>query len=159
MIGTAHDDVMRTISTAPAPPAHGRRRDTRLTSIHLRSERALLVLEVLLAVGAFAGAVALITGGVDFGDMAERLPFGSLVFGGVALALVNGLLPAAVVVATLRRKLWSRWGHVVVGVSLMAWIVVQVYFLGPPIVVLQVVYFVWGATIAVLALALLRPER
>ncbi|CAN5893947.1 hypothetical protein BH23ACT5_BH23ACT5_17570 [soil metagenome] len=135
-----------------------RRRDTRLTSIHLRSERALLVLEVLLGVGAFGAAAALIMGAVDFGEAAERLPFGSLVFGGVALALVNGVLPAAVVVATLRRKLWSRWGHVVVGASLMAWIVVQVYFLGPPIVVLQVVYFVWGATIAALALALRRHE-
>ncbi len=48
--------------------------------------RALLVLDVLLAVGAAGGSWGLISGSVDASTYVQRLPFQSTVFGGVALA-------------------------------------------------------------------------
>jgi|GEM_PF-2419195 len=116
-----------------------------------RTRRALLWLEVLLAVGAYGGAVGLITGGVDIGDAAADLPFGSTVFGGWALLIVNGLLPTLVVVGDLRRRPWAGTGHLVVGVALIGWIVVQVGLLGWPPHWLQILYFLWGWAILGLA--------
>ena len=122
-------------------------------------ERVLLWLEALLALGAFGGAVALATGGVDLGPATADLPFGSTVFAGIALGIVNGLLPTAVLVAALQRRAWALLGHWVVGVALTAWIVVQVGVLGWPPHWLQVLYFVYGLTILELARRLDREVR
>jgi hypothetical protein len=119
--------------------------------VRSRLESVLLGLESLLAVGAYAGAVGMITGDIDFGDAVARLPFQSMVFAGWALALVNGALPTLVVIGVLQRRAWSRYGHFAVGASLVAWIVVQVSVLGPPIDWLQALYFVWGVAILTLA--------
>jgi hypothetical protein len=113
-------------------------------------ERALIWLEGLLAVGAYAGAIGMITGGVDFGEAAARLPFQSMVLAGWALALVNGLLPTLVVIGVLQRRAWSGYGHITAGAGLIAWIVVQVSVLGPPIHWLQLLYFTWGVAILTL---------
>lgn len=113
------------------------------------AERALLVLETLLAIAAFGGAAGFLLAWPGFTDLAASLPFdGSLVVAGVALALVVGVLPTLVVIGTLRRRRWARPGHVVVGVALILWVVVQVVVLGPPISPLQVVYLVYGIAIA-----------
>lgn len=122
------------------------------------TERLLVGLEVVLSLGAFGGAVGVAFGGI-LGDAAERLPFGSALFAGVALVLVNGVWPLAVAIGSLRRQEWATWGHLGVGVALMGWIVVQVAFLGPPVAGLQIFYFVFGATIAGLAWRLLRRRR
>lgn len=114
-------------------------------------------LEVLLALGAYGGAVGLITGGVDLRGAEADLPFGSMAFGGWMLLLVNGVLPTVVVVGALRRRPWAPLGHLAVGVVLTGWIVVQVGFLGWPPHWLQVLYFLWG--IAIVALALRLPTR
>lgn len=121
-----------------------------------RVTTALVWLEALLAVGALAGGVGLIVGGVDLGTATTRLPFGSATFAGFALILINGVLPLTVAAAAVRRRSWAGVGHLVVGVALMTWIVVQVATLGPPIVWLQVVYFLWGMAITVLARRLRR---
>jgi hypothetical protein len=121
-----------------------------------RGEIALLWLEALLAVGAYGGAVGLIVGGVDLGEATASLPFGSAVFAGIALGLVNGVLPTVVLIGALRRAHWARVGHLVVGLSLVAWIVVQVLVLGPPLHPLQALYFAWGWIIAALAVRLLQ---
>ncbi len=134
------------MTTAPAPAQAQRRSGT---------ERTLLWLEALLAVGAYGGAIGFLAGGIDLGDAAQDLPFGSLTFAAIALALVNGVLPTAVLIGALRARAWARVGHLVVGVALVVWIVVQVAFLGPPIHVLQAIYFVWGGVIVVLALRVL----
>jgi hypothetical protein len=105
-----------------------------------------------LSIGAFAGAIALISGGIDSGEAISRLPFGSPVFGGIALAVVNGVLPAVAFVGARRGRQWARAGHLLVGSALVGWIVVQVVILGPPIAWLQVLYFIWGLTIIGLAL-------
>lgn len=117
-----------------------------------RAGRALLWLEILLAIGAFGGAIGLITGGVDLGDAAADLPFGSMAFGGWALLVVNGLLPTVVVIGALRGRPWAETGHLVVGTALIGWIVVQVGFLGWPPHWLQILYFLWGWVILGLAI-------
>jgi hypothetical protein len=133
----------------PAPSRH-----------RARTETSLLWLEALLALGAYGGAVALMTGAIDLAEATAELPFsGSTLFAGAALGLVNGVLPTVVLVAALRRRPWARVGHLVVGVALMAWIVVQVAVLGPPIVTIQIVYFVWGLAIVLLARRLRGPVR
>lgn len=117
-----------------------------------RSGRALLWLEILLAIGAYGGAIGLITGSVDLGDAAADLPFGSMAFGGWALLVVNGLLPTVVVIAALRGRPWAETGHLAVGVALIGWIVVQVSLLGWPPHWLQTLYFLWGWAILGLAI-------
>ena len=123
------------------------------------AERVLLWLEALLAVGAFGGALGLATGGVDLGPSTADLPFGSTVFAGVALGIVNGLLPTAVLIGALQQRAWALLGHWVVGAALTAWIVVQVGFLGWPPHWLQVLYFAYGLTILGLARRLDREVR
>jgi uncharacterized membrane protein len=79
------------------------------------------------AVGAWAGAFGLITGGTDFGDtINDRLPFHSLVLAGLALATIVGI-PLTVLA-------WSAWTSawrtdelaLVVGLMLIGWIVGQI---------------------------------
>lgn len=114
---------------------------------------SLLWLEAVLAIGAYAGATGLVLAGRQMiGDAAGDLPFASPVFGGIALAIVNGLLPTVVVVAELRGARWAAAGHLLVGTALVAWIVVQVAFLGWPPHWLQLIYFVYGWVIVGLAM-------
>lgn len=148
--GMADDSDMKTLSHPSNPtifPEVANRKDSGCSG----TERALMALEVILAVGALGGAVALASGFIDLGEATGRLPFGSPVFAAMALGGINGLFPAAVVAGTLRRRPWTRWGHRAVGVLLMGWIVVQVYLLGPPIHWLQALYFCYGLAIALLA--------
>ncbi len=114
---------------------------------------SLLWLEAFLAVGAYGGATALVVAGPEMvGDeVVAALPFASPVFAGIALAIVNGLLPSVVFVAELRRARWAAAGHLLVGVALVSWIVVQVAFLGWPPHWLQITYFVYGWVIVGLA--------
>jgi hypothetical protein len=141
--------MRQTIDIAATP----RRESVAVQPTKVRSglELVLLGLESLLAVGALAGAIGMITGAVDLGDAVARLPFQSMVFAGWALALVNGVLPTLVVIGVLQRREWSRYGHFAVGASLLAWVVVQVSVLGPPIQWLQALYFAWGVAILTLA--------
>jgi hypothetical protein len=119
-----------------------------------RTERVVLWLEAVLAIGAYGGAAGLIMGGVDLGGAEARIPFGSMAFGGWALLVINGLVPTIVVIGALRRRAWASAGHVLVGAGLVGWIVVQVGFLGWPPHWLQILYFAWGWVILVLALRL-----
>jgi hypothetical protein len=113
-----------------------------------RAERALVFAEVLLAIGAFGGAVGLVSGVLDLHESVDDLPWQSPVIAGIALGALNGLLPAAVAVAAVRHCSWARVGHIGVGLVLMAWILVQVLFIGlnSP---LQAVYAAYGATLTV----------
>lgn len=133
--------------------------DQTTTSVEHRSparpralRRWLVGLEVALSVLAFGGAVSLIA--FDAGMPAttiERFPFGSAVLGGIALALVNGVLPAVVAIGELRHAGWARIGHLAVGGSLMFWVLVQIGFIGLDSF-LQPTLFVWGAVIVILGI-------
>ena len=81
----------------------------------------------LNALAAWAGAVAVVTGAIDFGEPTnDRLPFDSVVLAGVALAIIVAI-PLTVLA-------WSAWTAatrtddiaLVAGVVLIGWIVVQV---------------------------------
>jgi hypothetical protein len=82
------------------------------------------------ALAAWGGAVALVSGGTDFGARTNaRLPFHSLVLAGVALAVIVAL--------PLTLLAWSAWtGHartddlaLIAGLLIIGWIVVQVVLL------------------------------
>ena len=45
-------------------------------------QRALVALEIVLAVSAYGGSIGLMTGSMSTGSSADRLPFGSVVLGG-----------------------------------------------------------------------------
>jgi hypothetical protein len=118
-------------------------------------------LEGLLAVGAVGGALGFwLLGERLLGDATARLPFASPILAGVALLLVNGLLPTAVLVGTRRGvPLVARAGHLAVGVALIGWIVVQVGYLGWPPAGLQWAYLLYGVLITTLALRLRRRRH
>lgn len=89
--------------------------------------RWLAAFAALNAFGAWAGAVGLITGGTDFGEVInDRLPFDSLVLAALALATI--------VAVPLTLLAWSAWTggprtdelSLVVGLLLIGWIVGQV---------------------------------
>ncbi|MHB1137442.1 MAG: hypothetical protein ACYC2O_00710 [Microthrixaceae bacterium] len=107
----------------------------------------LIILEVLLSIGAVGGAIALAAGAIDLGASTADLPFASPVFGAVALVVVNGILPAVVVVGAVRRAPWADLGHVAVGLALVGWMIVQVELIGWGSW-LQTVYFGYGVLIA-----------
>jgi hypothetical protein len=116
----------------------------------MSSRLALIWLEVLLAVGAVGGAFGLITGTLDLGEYTDDLPWQSPLIAGIALLVVNGVLPAAVALGELRRRRWAGVGHLVVGSALIGWVAVQVAFIGANSF-LQLVYLAYGIVIVVLA--------
>ncbi len=82
------------------------------------------------AVAAWAGAVGLATAGIDFGDATnDRLPFGSVLLAGIALAVI--------VAVPLTVLAWSAWTGgartddlaLLAGVLIIGWIVVQIVVL------------------------------
>ena len=92
--------------------------------------RALAGFAALNAVAAWAGAIGLLTGDIDFGDtLDDRLPFDNLALAGVSLAVI--------VAIPLSALSWSAWtGHrrtnelsLLVGIALIGWIVLQVLIL------------------------------
>ena len=82
------------------------------------------------ALAAWGGAVALVTGGTDFGERTnDRLPFASVVLAGVALAVIVAL--------PLTLLAWSAWTGaartddvaLITGALIVGWIVIQVVVL------------------------------
>ena len=118
----------------------------------------LIGLELVLSVGAFGGAIGLVGGGLDLKESVSDLPFASPVFAGLALGLLVGVVPLAVAVGAWRRASWADLGHLAVGVGLVAWIVVQVAYIGFGSA-LQVIYLLWGLAILGLGLRCWRYRR
>ena len=80
----------------------------------------------LNALSAGVGAVGLATGWLDLDPAATaRLPWGSPVFGGAALATIVALPNAVLAVAALRRDPGCGRLSIGVGVVLVGWIVVE----------------------------------
>lgn len=125
-----------------------------------RLERALIALEILLAIGAYGGGVGLILSRwypdafLSVDELAGT-PFATWLIPGVLLVLLNGVLPTVVAVGAMMEKGWARWGHPIVGLVLTAWIVVQVAMIGYGHM-LQAIYLGWGVVMLVLGLVALR---
>ena len=116
------------------------------------ARRAVIGLEVFTAVGAVVGAIGLITDGDRFmGGTVDvhDLPLHNWPFAGIVLLLLNGLLPALATVAELRRHPRAAAMHLTAGVVLMAWIIVQVAFIGL-VFALQPLMFMVGLALVVL---------
>jgi hypothetical protein len=127
-----------------------------------RIERALIALEILLAVGAYGGGWGLIRSHWHpeaFLSAAELAgtPFSSWLIPGVLLVLCNGVLPTVVAVGAMTGKPWARWGHPLVGLVLTTWVVVQVAMIGYGHS-LQAIYLAWGVVMLVLGLVALRRD-
>lgn len=98
-------------------------------------ERVIVVIESFVAISAFGGGGMLIF--VPDGrlmqmpvTMLETSPFSTFFIPGVILVLANGLFPTAVVISTLKRLDWVRFGHVATGVILVGWIAIQGVMVG-----------------------------
>jgi len=59
----------------------------------------------------------------------------------------------------VQRRCWAEDGHLLVGVALTAWIVVQIAILGWPPAALQLLYLAYGLVVTGLAIHLRRPPR
>jgi hypothetical protein len=79
---------------------------------------------------AFAGAVGLVGGGLDFGaEIDARLPFDSLVLAGCALAAIVGVPSLVLALAAWRGDPRTAACAVATGVALIGWIAVQLVFI------------------------------
>jgi hypothetical protein len=119
----------------------------------------LMVLEVLLALGGFGGALMMtLVQPDDFmpPELLTGTPFNSWVLPGIALLVAIGIVPTIALLAELRRAPWATVGHAGVGGVLIGWILVQLLVIGycaPPF---QIGYLVFGLVILALALLNLR---
>ena len=118
--------------------------------------RVLVVLEVVLALGALAGGVALVAdpsgGYLQMPlDVLAGTPFRSFLVPGLVLLLANGVLPLVVAAGALARRPWAVLGHVAAGVVLVGWILGQVALLGF-VTWLQPAYLVYGLVLLGLGL-------
>jgi hypothetical protein len=121
---------------------------------------AAVLFQGLSAVGGGIALVAAPSGallGIPLSVLADS-PFGSYLLPGLVLLTALGILPLLVCWGLWKRRLWSWYGSLIVGIALIMWIVVQILMIGygsdPP---LQAIYGALG--VIILALSLARPVR
>ena len=107
------------------------------------------IVQVFVGVGAVPAGIILILdpSGAGVGQSLEALegsPFPNYLIPGVVLLLVNGIGSLTGGVLTFTRHQRASLVAIGLGAFLIAWIVVQVLSLGPPLHWLQVMYFVLG---------------
>ena len=84
-------------------------------------------LTALIAVSAWAGAVGLVIGAVDFGETVNaRLPFDSTVFAGITLAVLIAVPMTVVTYLAAHRDTRTSPAAVVAGALVIGWIAVEV---------------------------------
>ncbi len=93
------------------------------------------VLQVFIGIGAVAGGLALVLdpSGEGLGtpiELLERTPFTTFLVPGVVLFIVNGLGSLAGAVASFARQRYAGEIAVALGAFLVAWIAVQVCWMG-----------------------------
>jgi hypothetical protein len=122
-------------------------KETIMQTSQKRLANTLGILQVLIGIGAVPVGFMMI---IDpFGplpiEMLKGSPFPNFLIPGIFLFSVNGVGSLIGAYLTFRRHRHACLAAVGLGAFLMAWIVVQVWSLGPPINWLQVLYFVLGA--------------
>lgn len=122
-------------------------------------------LEVILAIGALGGGMALMLGprGEVIPLQVSALagsPFDSYFIPGLILFTVLGVAPLVVALLAWSGSRWSPLATLGVGVALLIWIVVEISMVGytnsPP---LQVIYLALGTVIAALGAIRIRGVR
>jgi len=114
----------------------------------------LMVLEVLLAVGAYGGAVMMTLIQPDDFLPPEWLagtPFDSWVLPGIGLLVANGIVPTFALLGEARRRPWAALAHFAVGCVLVGWIALQLVVIGYVAPAFQVGYLALGAVILAVA--------
>jgi hypothetical protein len=124
-------------------------------------QRALVGLEVFLILGALAGAGGLMAtpDGSSMGWTTEQLagtPFEDYFIPALLLFFANALFPTLVIVATIRRRTWAQWGHILVGVILTGWISVQLVMIGYQALI-QAIFGALGLVFVLLGALARRP--
>jgi hypothetical protein len=117
----------------------------------------LMVLEALLAVGAYGGALMMtLIQPDDFlpPEWLAGLPFDSWVLPGVGLLVANGVVPTVALLGEVRRRPWAALAHVAVGGVLVGWIALQLLLIGYVAPAFQLGYLALG--LVILAVASLR---
>lgn len=113
---------------------------------------ALGILQIFIGIGAVPVGFVFIVDptGASLGFPSEWLatlattPFKNYLVPGIFLFTVNGIGSLTGAFLTFRRHMLASLAAVGLGAFLMAWIVVQVLTLGPPLHWLQIMYFVLG---------------
>ena len=95
------------------------------------------------ALAAFGGAIGLVSGGLTLGELTDRLPWGSTVLAGLALALLVCAPQSALAVLAFRRSSAAAAASVLVGALLVLWILLEVVLLHV-LAGLQVTYLLVG---------------
>jgi hypothetical protein len=81
----------------------------------------------------------------------DKTPFPNFLLPGLFLFVVYGIGGAAIIFGLARRRKCSPKVAMLLGATLMMWMVAQVYLLGPPIAGLQILYFLIGMAILILS--------
>jgi hypothetical protein len=156
----SHDDrpLPPACRPAQAESVNDRQSDAYDPAVHRRRwrrfGRTLVTLELLLAAGGLAGGIRMMAAPYSAMpmDWLDGTPFGSWFWPGAALTIVNGLWPGVVAIGALRGRAFAHVGHLLVGVTLAGWIVVQVAMVGY-VSWLQPAYLGWGLLLTVLGFA------
>ncbi|MEZ4516650.1 MAG: hypothetical protein R3C44_07360 [Chloroflexota bacterium] len=105
------------------------------------------ILQVFIGIGAVPVGLMMIidpSGPLPI-EMLEGSPFPNFLIPGIVLFSINGVGSLIGAVLTFRQHAYAGLVAIGLGAFLMVWIVMQVWWLGPPIHWLQVLYFVLGA--------------
>ena len=120
----------------------------------MRLASGLGILQLLIGLGAVAGGVGLISGGLKFPlEWLSRSPFTSYLIPGIVLLTVNGIGSLVGGIASFRRYRYAGEIAVALGIFLALWIVIQVYWVGG-IHWLHILYFFLGVLEFLLGLLL-----
>ncbi|MGD8538892.1 MAG: hypothetical protein PVI66_09245 [Candidatus Aminicenantes bacterium] len=120
----------------------------------MRLGSGLGILQLLIGLGAVAGGVGLISGGLKFPlEWLSRSPFTSYLIPGIVLLTVNGIGSLVGGFASFRRYRYAGDIAVALGIFLALWIVIQVYWVGG-VHWLHILYFVLGVLEFLLGLLL-----
>ena len=101
------------------------------------------VVAALNAFGALGGALGLVSGWLSLGEVTDRLPFGSTVLAGLALALLVCLPQSVLTGLAFRGSRATAAASLLVGGLLVCWILLEVVVLHV-LAGLQVTYLVVG---------------
>jgi hypothetical protein len=125
-----------TVTASPAGAAGG------------RFAGVLFALEAALTFAALGGAVTFWASPHDAmpADILARTPFSSWVWSGVLLAVCVAVPAGIVAVGTIAGRAWAHPGHVLLGLDVIGWIVVQVIVIGF-VAWLQPVILAWSLAI------------
>lgn len=108
------------------------------------------ILQLFIGLGAVAGGVGLISGGLKFPlEWLSRSPFKSYIIPGIILLAVNGIGSLVGGITSFRRYRYAGEFAVALGIFLALWIVIQVWWIGV-IHWLHTLYFVLGVAESIL---------